>query len=124
MTEKNTNKKIATMDGNILKDLVMRLKLISRLMGDRRVNPFLKLLPMASLVYLFFPIDFIPGGLMTVIGAADDVAILWFGVTMFLELCPQDVVQEHIRQLTANADIPDNDDVVDAEIVEFPDDEK
>ena len=124
MTEKNTNKKITAMDGNILKDMIMRLKLISRLMGDRRVNPFLKLLPMASLAYLILPVDFIPGGLMTVIGAADDVAILWFGVAMFLELCPQDVVQEHIRQLTANADIPDNDDVVDAEVVELSDDKK
>ncbi len=110
----NQRKKMTAVDGNILKDMILRVKLITRLMGDSRVSGMIKLLPWGSLAYLLLPFDFIPGGMLTVIGAADDVAVMWFGFSLFLELCPDDVVNEHIAELKGES----YDDIVDAEIIE------
>jgi len=62
-------------------------KLVFRLMGDRRVNPLLKLIPLLTLVYLVSP-DFLPF-------IIDDSLIIWLGTYLFVELCPQEVVEEH-----------------------------
>jgi uncharacterized membrane protein YkvA (DUF1232 family) len=51
------------------------------------------------LIYLVSPIDLIPGGVLPVIGALDDAAVLWLGATMFVALCPEEVVQEHTNAL-------------------------
>lgn len=122
MPNNKSDKLTVRSNGGMFRDLVLRLKLIVRLMGDNRVNPFLKLLPIGSLIYLVFPFDLIsviPG-----VSALDDVAIVSLGAYMFIEFCPPDVVQEHMRQLTSNMDAVDSlDDVVDAETVDM-DDEK
>jgi uncharacterized membrane protein YkvA (DUF1232 family) len=106
--------------GGMMRDLVMRLKLIVRLMGDRRVNPFLKLLPIASLVYLFFPFDLvsiIPG-----VSALDDLAIVSLGGYLFVEFCPPDVVQDHMKQLSSNVDSAEGgEEVVDGESTDVTD---
>jgi hypothetical protein len=47
----NKDRKIITAKGGVFTDLVMRIKLIVRLMGDARVNPLLKLLPVGALAY-------------------------------------------------------------------------
>ena len=62
-------------------------KLIARLLSDRRVNPFLKILPVGTLVYLISP-DLIPF-------VVDDALIIWLGTYLFIELCPPEVVEEH-----------------------------
>ncbi len=112
--------------GGMLRDLVMRFKLILRLMGDHRINFLLKLLPIGSLAYLISPIDLVSGIVLPVIGALDDAAILWLGLYLFLELCPPDVVQEHVKRLASNVDIVERrgEDVVDADAVDLPEDKK
>jgi len=113
MAEKKQTKIMVPPQGGVMRDLVMRLKLIVLLMADKRVSPFLKLLPVASLVYLFFPFDLvsmIPG-----VSALDDVAIVSLGGYLFVEFCPPDVVQEHMKQLSSNLDTGTNDEVVDGE---------
>jgi uncharacterized membrane protein YkvA (DUF1232 family) len=125
-TKKDDSRSIIPSQGGMFRDLMLRIKLILRLMADRRVNPFLKLIPIASLVYVVSPIDLVSGVMLPVVGALDDAAVLGFGVYLFLELCPTQVVQEHVRILSSNLDIieqPDED-VVDAEVVDLPDDEK
>jgi hypothetical protein len=82
--------------GNIFQDLAMRIKLILRLMADPRVNFLLKLIPFGSFVYLIFP-DLAPGPI-------DDAAVLWLGLYLFVELCPPEVVAEHVAEL--NRTIP------------------
>lgn len=89
---------VSQKDG-IFADIVRQIKLIFRLMGDRRVNFFLKLLPIATLAYLFSPIDFAPGLTLPVIGALDDAAIVWLGTSLFVALCPDEVVAEHLEAL-------------------------
>lgn len=84
----------------VIQDVVQRVKLILRLMGDSRVSFWLKLIPIASIIYLFSPVDLAPGVVLPVVGALDDAAILWAGFYLFVELCPPDVVQEHSKALT------------------------
>ena len=105
-------KKIVVPQGGMMRDLVMRLKLITRLMGDGRVNFFIKFLPLASLAYLFWPIDAIA---LPIIGALDDAAILWIGSTLFVELCPTNVVNEHMQELATS----EGGEVVDAEATDI-----
>jgi len=69
------------------------IRLIARLLKDRRVNFLLKLLPIGALVYLIVPIDFLP------INPLEDAVVLWLGGTLFIELCPDDIVAEHRRAL-------------------------
>jgi uncharacterized membrane protein YkvA (DUF1232 family) len=125
MAKKKRGDIVVSSGGGVLRDLILRLKLILRLMGDRRVNPFVKLLPIASLAYLIWPIDLIPGIALPVVGALDDVALVSLGAYLFIEFCPPEVVEEHMQQLTSNMDIVSGqEDVIDAETVDLDDEEK
>ncbi|HJP17458.1 MAG TPA: DUF1232 domain-containing protein [Nitrospinota bacterium] len=75
------------------------IKLVWRLFKDRRVPFRIKLIPLAALVYLISPLDFIPDLLVPVFGFADDLAILFFSFSIFVRLCPRDVVSEHIAKI-------------------------
>ncbi len=99
--------------------LLLRIKLIMRLLGDSRVNTMLKLLPIGALIYLVLPLD-IPGPF-------DDALVLWMASYFFIEMCPPDVVQEHLDALRATRKVMDNyketaqqaqGDVIDGEIVD------
>ena len=90
---------ISNQNSGFIQDLVLRLKLILRLMGDRRVNFFLKLLPIAAAIYVISPVDLIPGLVIPIVGALDDAAVIWLGTTLFMSLCPEEVVQEHTDAL-------------------------
>ena len=123
MSEKKPGDILVSPSGGVIRDMAMRLKLILRLMGDRRVNFFLKLLPIAALAYLVYPFDLAPGLALPVIGALDDAAIVGLGAYLFMELCPPDVVREHMLSLTSNLDpVPPADEIVDAETTDLPDD--
>lgn len=113
---------VSSSSGGVLRDLVLRFKLIIRLMGDKRVNPFIKLLPIVSLAYLFFPFDLI--SIVPGVSALDDVALVSLGAYLFIEFCPADVVQEHMQSLTSNMDaVESHDEVIEAEAVDL-DEEK
>lgn len=121
MAEKKPSKIMVPPQGGVLRDIVARLKLIGRLMADSRVNFFLKFLPLASVAYLIWPIDAIA---LPIIGVLDDAAILWIGSTLFVELCPPNVVQEHMKELTSNVEDSSSDDVVDAEATDVDGDKE
>ena len=123
MPDKKPGDIMVAPSGGVVKEFVLRLKLILRLMSDRRVNFLLKLLPVASLAYLIWPIDLAPGLALPIIGALDDAAIVGLGAYLFVELCPPGVVQEHMKSLSSNlASAPAADEVVDAEATDLPDD--
>jgi len=124
--EKKKNGGLMPSQGNMLSDLVKRLKLIARLMADRRVSIWPKLLPIGALAYVISPIDLIPGGVLPIVGAVDDVAVLWFGVWLFIELCPPEIVAEHMNQLEGKISPggnppPDGGEVIDAEVTDVKD---
>ena len=123
MSEKKPDNIIVSPSRGVVKEMVMRLKLILRLMGDRRVNFFVKLLPVASLAYMIWPLDLISA--IPFVSALDDVALAGLGVYLFMELCPPEVVQEHMKSLTSNLDPePSADEIVDAETTDLPPDDK
>jgi len=105
--------------GGMLRDFILRIKLIVRLIGDRRVNPLLKIIPVAGVLYLLSPLDIIPDIALPVIGELDDAAILWLTNYLFIELCPPEIVQFHVKALTAGSVATDLEDVVDADSVEI-----
>ncbi len=114
---KMADKLLIPPQGGVLREIVTRLKLIGRLMGDRRVSIWLKLIPIGTLIYLVSPIDIIMG--IPGLDALDDTAVIWMGNYLFLELCPPNVVHEHIQALSQEAAIRNGDnegDVVDAEV--------
>ena len=107
--------------GGTTTQIVNRIKLIWRLMTDGRVNALLKTLPVASLIYLVMPADFLPEIALPLIGVLDDAAIMWLGSYLFVELCPPDVVQEHMTALGSEPRAVTDDDVVDGEATEMKD---
>jgi len=123
MTQRKSGKMVVP-QGGMMRDFVKRLKLIARLMGDSRVNLFLKALPLASVAYLIFPFDLAPGVVFPIIGALDDAAILWLGSNLFVELCPDDVVKEHMRAIDSNLGSSSSGEVVDAEATDMDDDQR
>ena len=90
---------IPAQNTGLIQDVVRHIKLIWLLIKDKRVNVFLKILPIASLVYLVSPIDMLPGMVLPIIGALDDAAIIWIGTSLFISLCPENIVQEHTHAL-------------------------
>jgi hypothetical protein len=119
MSDKDKQK--SALSVNVLREMGDYARLILRLMGDSRVSPLLKLLPVGTLVYLINPFD-IPGPL-------DDMGVIGLGLYMFVEMCPPDIVEEHRQALrgivtgtTRDADVtvnrPDDSDVIDAEFRE------
>ena len=100
MAERKNRKIVVSPQGGMTHDFVNRVKLIFKLMGDSRVSPLVKLIPVGALVYLVSPVDIIMG--IPGISALDDAAVLWFGSSLFIELCPPEVVQEHMQSLESN----------------------
>ncbi len=110
-----TNRRsVVPQKGGVLQEFVKQAKLVGRLIGDRRVNGLLKLIPIASIIYLVSPIDLIPGAVVPIMGALDDAAVVWIGTNLFIELCPPDVVQEHRQALNMEAS-GDSGEIIDAE---------
>ena len=86
MTDRN-KRNIISSEGGFFSGISDHIKLVIRLMGDKRVSPFLKLIPIGTVAYLFIP-DLI-------IGPLDDAAIIGLGIYIFVELCPPEIVEEH-----------------------------
>ncbi len=90
---------IPTQNSGVFQNLLLQAKLVLRLLGDKRVNILLKLIPIGAAIYLISPIDLFPDIAFPVIGYLDDAVMIWLGTTLFVALCPDDVVQEHKNAL-------------------------
>jgi len=71
-------------------------------MFDPRVPLWVKTIVPASLVYLVSPIDFMPD-VIPGPGQLDDLALVVIGVKLFIELCPPEIVREHMQELLGEA---------------------
>jgi len=87
------NRKITQRPGGFFEDFANRFRLIGRLMMDSRVNPLLKILPIGTLIYVISPVDLLP------LNPVDDAFLIWAGTTLFVELCPPQIVEEHMQLL-------------------------
>lgn len=101
----------------IIRDVINQGRLSWRLLRDPRVNVLYKLIPIGALLYWISPFDF-------AIPVVDDVAVLWIGNSIFMELCPPEVVAEHRNAIAQGAGADrthikiDEGDVIDAEYKE------
>jgi uncharacterized membrane protein YkvA (DUF1232 family) len=92
MANQDPNRSLTPRTG-FFSDVANRFRLIGRLMMDERVHPLVKLLPVGALIYTVVPVDLLP------VNPVDDAFIIWLGTTLFVDLCPPEVVQEHMLSL-------------------------
>ena len=84
----------------ILASIIKNARLVWRLLRDSDVPSSLKVIPPATLLYLLFPIDFIPDPMLG-LGQLDDIGVILLGLKLFIELSPQEVVRRHLREMTS-----------------------
>ncbi len=99
------------MNKTFFSDILFKGKLSLRLLKDARVSLWLKIIPVACLLYLIAPIDLL-------MGPIDDALIIYLGMDVFIEFCPQELVREHKLALQGTS-APDTDaEVIEAEFKE------
>ncbi len=90
--QNNSGRGITPYKSGFLPEVGLRIKLIAKLMSDRRVSVLLKAIPVASLIYFFVYPDL-------AIGPIDDALVIWLTTYLFVDLCPDEVVEEHLARL-------------------------
>ncbi len=86
-------------DVNFLRNLITKVRLTVLLMLDKRVAIYLKLIPLAAVVYLIVP--------DLVIGPIDDAVVLMGAIQLFITLCPKEVVEEYSKHLKQKKEASD-----------------
>lgn len=83
----------------VLSELVQHVRLAWRLLWDRRVPLWTKLVPLASLAYIIWPLDLladvVPG-----LGQLDDLTIVLLGIKAFVSLAPDALVRQYRQGFT------------------------
>ena len=83
-----------------LLDVIKNLRLAWRLFRDPTLPAAYKLIPTAALLYVLFPLDFVPD-LIPGLGQLDDLTVLLLGLRTFIEVCPAAIVDRHLRQMSS-----------------------
>ena len=96
------------------------LRLVWRLLLDRRVSVFTKIIPLLALIYLVSPIDFV-GDRIPILGQFDDLIVVSVLLLLFIAASPAHVVADltigkKLRDLQKQNDGESEDKTVDAEI--------
>jgi uncharacterized membrane protein YkvA (DUF1232 family) len=97
------NQKKATQVGeaaSILAEIIKNIKLIWRLLNDGRISLGVKMIIPATLLYLLFPVDIIPD-IAPGLGQIDDIAVILLGLKIFVEMCPNEIVRQHLDELAS-----------------------
>lgn len=84
-------------------ELWQQIRLVYRLLKDPEVPIYLKALPIAAVVYLLLPFDFLPD-VIPGLGQLDDLTILIVGAKMFIDLAPNQVVERHLQLMRSQGD--------------------
>ena len=100
--QSNQSRQIKPISLGFLADLIRQARLAWRLLFDPRVPLWTKTIVPASLIYLLSPIDLMPDVVLG-LGQLDDLAVIILGVKLFIELCPPEIVREHMQDLMGEA---------------------
>ena len=108
-------------DPGFFREVWQQIRLVYYLLRDPEVPFYLKLVPFVAVVYLFWPVDFLPD-ILPFLGQLDDFTALLVGSKVFIELAPPHVVARYMDEIrTADGFGPDAD--VDEKIIIDPDPE-
>lgn len=88
----------------MFRGLLNQVLLTWRLLLDKRVPWWTKLIAVAPVVYVLSPLDFIPDVILG-LGQLDDLGIVIAGMRLFEAVAPDYVVQEH-REALGRRDRP------------------
>ena len=75
-------------------------RLYWRLFKDPRVPLRAKAMLVAAALYVLSPFDFVPELMVPLFGVIDDLGIIFLAARWFIALCPPDVVQERVREIS------------------------
>jgi uncharacterized membrane protein YkvA (DUF1232 family) len=75
-------------------------KLYWRLFKDWRVPLRAKAVLVAAALYILSPFDFLPDFVSPFVGRLDDLVVFLLAARWFISLCPPDVVQERVREIS------------------------
>jgi len=90
----------------LLSRLWARIRLAGRLLVDRRVPLWSKLvIPGLALAYLIIPLDLI-ADYIPVLGQVDDLMLIALGLQAFILACPKSIAQEHMARIWGQAAQP------------------
>lgn len=107
---------------SLLRTLIAHIRVSLRLLREPAVPLLVKALPVAAVLYLVSPLDFIPD-IIPVLGQMDDAGVLLLALEAFLKLCPERVVAYHRSAVAAGtpfAPMPPAGDIIDAEFRREP----
>ena len=98
---------------NFSRELGKSRLLLWRLFTDPEVSLWVKLIPILSFLYWLSPFDVF---LIPFLGVTpiDDIAVIVLGLKLFIELCPQDLVNQLRDEINYGPSADDNGEVIDA----------
>jgi len=99
------------------REIWQQARLVYRLVCDREVPIYLKILPFLAVAYVLFPFDII-SDFIPLLGQVDDGMVLLIGSKMFIELAPQTAVIRHLQAIREQDGYGLDDDMADAIIIE------
>ena len=103
MSKRSNSARDLTQTTGFVDNLIRQGRLVWRLFNDSRVPIWVKLIPVAGVIYLLSPIDLIPDFLIPGLGELDDVTALLLSLKMFVDLAPVEVVNGHLRDMMSRA---------------------
>ena len=100
MAKENKSASGKLKDIGFLGELWQQVRLVYYLIKDGDVPIYLKVLPLAGVLYALFPIDLITD-IVPVLGQLDDLTLLLIGAKVFIEMAPPEVVARYMDEMRA-----------------------
>jgi uncharacterized membrane protein YkvA (DUF1232 family) len=85
-------------DAGFWREFWRQVRLVWYLFRDPEVPAYLKLLPVAAVLYTLMPFDLIPD-MIVGLGQLDDLTILLLGGKVFIEMSPPEVVARYLKAM-------------------------
>jgi uncharacterized membrane protein YkvA (DUF1232 family) len=85
-------------DAGFWKEFWYQVRLVWYLLRDPEVPIYVKVVPLAALIYVLIPTDLIPD-VFPVMGQLDDITALLVGGKVFIEMSPNHVVRKYLELL-------------------------
>jgi len=85
-------------DPGFIREVWQQVRLVYYLLRDPEVPFYWKLVPFVAILYLLWPVDFLPD-VFVGLGQLDDLTALLVGAKVFIEMAPPHVVARYMEQI-------------------------